>query len=124
MKNSRDIALIIMFAVLLFIFMALVGQVPNLITGIQGIGYAFTIIYSIIMTVSWLLYNGRRWCIFFQGLLMTILVFSFVPAWTLFTSIITILNMFIVDVFFNSLYKSFKRRDKLFRWIFFAGLAS
>ena len=58
MKNSRDLALVIMFAVLSFVFQALIGQVPSLITGVLGIGYAFTIVYSIIQSVAYLMYGG------------------------------------------------------------------
>jgi hypothetical protein len=109
-----------MFATLSFVFQILIGQVPNLITGIPGIGYAFTIVYSIIQTVTWLLYQGRRWRIFTQGLLTTTLVFLGIPSWTLFTSMVTISNMFIVDLVFNSFYEHFKRKNTLYRWIFLA----
>ena len=76
MISSRDLALIIVFAVLNFVFMLLIGQVPELITGVPGIGYVFTIVYSILQTVSWPLYKGRRWRIFAQGLLFSLLAFS------------------------------------------------
>jgi hypothetical protein len=64
LKASRDITLVIMFSVLELVFQALIGQVPGLITGIEGIGYAFTIFYSIIQSVAYLMYEGRRWRIF------------------------------------------------------------
>ena len=93
--------------------MILVGQVPNLISGIPGINYVFTIVYSIFQTVSWLMYEGRRWRIFGQGLLLALLALLFIPPWTLSVAMATILYMFIVDLIFNSVYGFFKRKNML-----------
>lgn len=116
MVSSRDLTLIIMFAVLAFVFMMLIGQVPELITGIPGIGYAFTVVYSIIQTVAWLMYEGRRWRIFAQGLLFSLLGFSFIPTWTRPTGMTIILNTLIVDSVFNSFYGFFEQKNKLLWW--------
>jgi hypothetical protein len=117
MKTSRDLALIVMFAVLTFVFQALIGQVPALITGVPGIGYAFTIVYSIIQSVAFLMYEGRRWRIFAQGLLFSLIAFPFIPTFTPPAAMAAILNSFIVDVVFNSLYGYFKKENRLFWWI-------
>jgi magnesium-transporting ATPase (P-type) len=118
MKNSRDLALLIMFAVLSFVFQALIGQVPSLIAGVPGIGYAFTIVYSIIQSVAYLMYGGRRWRIFAQTLLINSLaILPIIPNWTVPVAMASIVNSFIVDSVFNSLYGKFKRDDKLFWWI-------
>ena len=117
MKNSRDIALIIMFVALSFAFNELVGQLPTLITGIQGSAFVFTIVYSIIQSVAYLMYGGRRWRILTQALLLSLLYFLFIPSWTLPVAMATVTNMFIVDVVFNSLYGKFKRDNRLFWWI-------
>ena len=117
MKNSRDIALVIMFAALSFVFNLLIGQVPSLITGIPGIAYVFTIVYSIIQSVAYLMYGGRRWRILLQALLLSLLYFLFIPSWTLPVALATISNMLIVDIIFNSFYGKFKRDNTLFRWI-------
>jgi hypothetical protein len=116
-KNSRDIALVIMFAALSFVFNLLIGQVPSLITGIPGIAYVFTIVYSIIQSVAYLMYGGRRWRILLQALLLSLLYFLFIPSWTLPVALATISNMLIVDIIFNSFYGKFKRDNTLFRWI-------
>jgi hypothetical protein len=118
MKQSRDITLIVMFAVLTFVFQALIGQIPNLITGIPGIGYVFTIVYSIIQSVAFLMYEGRRWRIFAQGLLFSLIAFPIIPTFTLPAAMAAILNSFLVDIVFNSFYESFKKKNMLFRWIF------
>ena len=117
MKKSRDIALIVMFAVLTFVFQALIGQVPNLITGIPGIGYAFTIVYSILQSVAFLMYEGRRWRIFAQGLLFCLIAFPLIPTFTLPAALAAIINSFIADVVFNSFYGHFKKENRLFWWI-------
>jgi hypothetical protein len=117
MKKSRDLALIVMFAVLTFVFQALIGQVPNLVTGIPGIGYAFTIVYSIIQSVAFLLYEGRRWRIFAQGLLFSLIAFPLIPTFTPPAAMAAILNSFIVDVVFNSFYGYFRKENRLFWWI-------
>ena len=117
MKNSRDIALIIVFAALSFVFKSLIGQVPGLITGIRGIDYVFTIVYSVIQSVAYLMYEGRRWRIFAQGLLISLIYLLFIPTWALSVTMATISNTFIVDIIFNSLYGKFKRGNGLFWWI-------
>jgi len=94
----------------------LIGQVPNLITGIPGISYVFTIVYSILQTVSWLMYEGRKWRIFAQGLLLAFLALLFIPPWTLPVALATIINMFIVDLIFNIFYGFFKKNKKL-NWL-------
>lgn len=117
MKNSRDVALIIMFAALSFVFNASIGQLPSLITGNPGMGYIFTIVYSIIQSVAYLMYEGRRWRIFAQALLLNLIYLLFIPTWTPPVAMATITNMLIVDIIFNSLYGSWKSNNRLFMWI-------
>ena len=117
MKNSRDVALIAMFAALSFVFNVLIGQLPSLITGLAGLGYVFTIVYSIIQSVAYLMYGGRRWRILAQALLLNLLYFLFIPSWTLPVTMATITNMFFVDLIFNSFHGRFKINSRLFRWI-------
>jgi len=117
MKNSRDVSLIVMFSALSFVFNVLIGQLPSLITGLAGTSYVFTIVYSIIQSVAYLMYGGRRWRILAQALLLNLLYFLFIPSWTLPVAMATITNMFIVDLIFNSLHGKFKRDNRLFWWI-------
>jgi hypothetical protein len=108
-----------MFAVLNFVFGFLIGQVPRLITGIPGIGYAFTVVYSITITVSFLMYEGRRWRMFAQGLLFTLLSLSTAHSDILAAVISSTISVFALDLVFNSAYGSFKKRDKLASWSIF-----
>jgi len=114
--SSRDLAIIITFAVLNFVFGFLIGQVPRLITGIPGIGYAFTVVYSITITVSFLMYEGRRWRMFAQGMLYTLLSLSTAYSEVVPALISSTLCVFALDLVFNSIYSSFKKRKKLGRW--------
>ena len=117
MINSRDLAVIIVFSVLTIIFMFLIGQIPELITGIPGMAYIFTIVYSINQTVSWLMYEGRRWRILTQGLLVSLLGLLFIPTWTRPTAMATTINALIVDVVFNSLYGFFEKKKNHLWWV-------
>lgn len=106
-----------MLAVMGFVFMVLIGQVPSLITGIRGIAYAFDIVYSIIQSVSWLMFEGRRWRIVTQGLLLSLLALTVIPVWIPPVAIATIVNMFIVDLVFNSFHGFFERKKMLLQWL-------
>ena len=116
MENSRDITLIIMFVALSFAFKMLIGQLQTL-TGMHGSDFALTIVYSIIQSVAYLMYGGRRWRILVQALLLSLLYLLFIPSWTLPIAMATITNMLIVDLVFNSFYGKFKRDNRLFWWI-------
>jgi len=111
-KSSRDITLIVIFTVLIFVFRLLIDRGVGMIN-IPGFPYILPIFFSIIQSLAFLMYKGRRWRLFFQALLSTLLYITFInPAFRL-TEMVTILNMFIVDVVFNSFYGSFERKNKL-----------
>jgi hypothetical protein len=118
--SSSDLEVIITFALLNFVFGFLIGQVPRLIPGIPGIEYAFTIVYSITITVSFLMYEGRRWRIFAQGLLFTLLSLFTAHSDILATVISSIISLFALDLVFTSIYGFFKKRGKLVRWSVFS----
>jgi hypothetical protein len=114
--TSRDLALIAMFVALSFVFKELFGQIEAF-TGIPGSDFALTIVYSIIQSVAYLMYGGRRWRILAQALLINLLYLLFIPTWIPPVLMATILNWFIVDIVFNSFYGKFERDNRLFRWI-------
>jgi hypothetical protein len=126
MWSSRDISLIITFSALTLIFGVLIGRVPDLITGIAGIGYVFTIVYSISQSVLWSLFEGRRWRILVKVLIVRLIsLFLFTSgnlSYSIPPTLATILNSAIIDIFFNSFYSYFKRKNKLFWWIILAQL--
>jgi hypothetical protein len=116
-KSSRDITLIIMFAVIIIIFRFLIGRFVGMIA-IPGFIYALSIFYSVVQSVSFLTYRGRRWRFFAQGLLSTLLFFVFINPTFRPNEMAILLNFFIVDVVFNSFYGSFERKNKLL-WLTF-----
>ena len=116
--DRRDLTLIIMFAVLNFVFAVLIGQVPRLITGIPGIGYMLIIFYSITISVALLFYEGRRWRFLIQSILFAILTLSLgANSAALISKISLIINAFFLDAVFNSFYDSFKKRSNLIWWV-------
>ena len=126
MWSSRDISLIITFSAFTLVFGVLIGRVPDLITGIAGIGYVFTIVYSISQSVLWSLFEGRRWRILVKVLLVrliSLLLFtSGSLSYVIPPTLATLLNSAIIDIFFNSFYNYFKRKNKLLWWIILAQL--
>jgi len=116
MWSSRDVALVIMFAVLSFTNFAIVLQTFSSLTGISGIVYGVDIVGATLGTVGFLMFEGRRWRRTVLGLLIFFLSLSLNlggGAFNVITRIPIILKMFIGDVVFNSFYGNFKRRDKL-----------
>jgi len=108
-----------MFAVLNFVFLTLVAQVPYVITGIPGIGWAFSIFYNITFSFALLYYKGKRWLFFLQGVLfqlLTLVLPSSITSDILVAKIPFIINVFILDVIFNSLYGFFKKRNNMVWW--------
>lgn len=117
--DTKDLAATIMFAVLGFVFLVLIAQVPYLITGLPGVGYVFNIFYNIIYSFSLLYYKGKRWLFLLQGIIFQLLTLvipgSFAPN-ILVAKIPFLINVFILDVVFNSLYGFFRKNNNLVWW--------
>lgn len=116
MKNTKDLALIIVFAVLNFTIMLITNQITNLLHVI-GLSYVFTILYAINASVAWLMYRGRRWRILGQAVLFNILASTFIPSRAIALGIAGILNALAADLIFNSFHGYFESRNKLLWWI-------
>jgi hypothetical protein len=112
MKISRDITLIMMFAVLIFVFRLLIDRGVGMIN-IPGFAYILSIFFSVIYSLFFLMCKGRRWRLFLQALLSTLLYTIFINTSFHPTEMATLLNLFIADVVFNSLYGRFERKNKL-----------
>jgi hypothetical protein len=115
--RSKDVAFIVFFSVLTFINFSTLVQFLVAAIPIPGIIYCIDIGGAIIFGVSFLMYEGRRWRVLAQGLL--ILAFGFYSsyggnaAFYLITLFPWVLRLLIADVVFNSLYGRFKERGKL-----------
>jgi hypothetical protein len=116
MKKSREITLIVMFAVIIVIFRLLIGRIVGLIAippfG-ESTGYLLSIFYSIIHSLAFLTYKGKRWRLFSQALLSTLLYLLFVNPALSPIEMATVTNLFIVDVVFNTFYGIFEQKKKV-----------
>ena len=116
MWSSRDLTLVIIIAVVSFIYTTFVGQLGNLITGIQGLNHLFIVGHMIFISFGFLMYEGRRWRLFLQGVLAALLTLTTSLSGAPFdplSKIPMIITSFFGDLIFNSLYTFFKKRNRL-----------
>lgn len=116
MWSSRDLTLVILLAVASFAYTALIGQLAWLFTGIPASNLVFTIGHAVIISLSLLIYQGKRWRFFLQHVLFAILV---IPTYLQGTPFEILPRLGIVmhgiqaDILFNTIYGFFKERNKL-----------
>jgi len=118
MWNSRDIALVIVLGVVGLIQGVFVVQMGTLLTGLPGVNYFFSILLTIWISLSFLIFEGRRWRLFLTVLIfimLTIPTYVMGMPYDLSPRIPGILTILFVDVLFNSFYESFRKRGKLLR---------
>jgi hypothetical protein len=119
--STIDLSLVIVFATLLVVLNVFLSRIPETVSGIAGFGYLFSILYSITLSVAYLMYGGRRWRIIAQtslyALLYTALPFSSSPGGTIPPLLAGIVNAFTIDIVFNSFHGFFERRNKLQWWV-------
>ncbi|TRO54784.1 hypothetical protein E2P63_00645 [Candidatus Bathyarchaeota archaeon] len=119
MWSSKDVACIICMAALSFVSTVLVGQMATLITGLHGANYCLTIIYAILTGFSMLIYEGRRWRFLTQYSIFTLLI---IPThlsgspFALPTKFHFMLTAFVIDLLFNTFYKTARSRGKMMLW--------
>ena len=108
MWESRDIALVIILAVTSFIYTVFLGQLGNLFTGILGFNYLFIIGHAIIISFSFLIYEGRRWRFLLQSMIVALLTLPSFQSGAPFD--------LLARATFNSLYPYFCLRNKVVLW--------
>ena len=119
MWTSKDIAFITILSAVSFVYSMLIGQLGNLLTGIQGLNYLLTIGHAIFISFGFLAYEGRRWRFFLQT---TIVVLLFIPTYAAGKPFDVLARMplivvgFVCDLFLNSFYGHFKRNNKFLWW--------
>lgn len=124
MWNSRDVALVIITAVAVFVFTIFMFGVAGLLTGIMGANYIFTFGMAIVVSIVFLLFEGRRWRFFAHNTLVALLTLPTTlggPPYDIFPRLVLILVGFPADLIFNSVYKFFKRSNKLVWWSILSG---
>lgn len=117
--HTRDLTTIIIMAVLQFVISALFAQMGTVITGIPGTNFLFTILLAIPIAFSLLIYEGRRWRIFMQLALFSLLAIPTRIGGAPFDPIArlgSLATAFLIDLIANSLFGFFKKREKLVWW--------
>ena len=120
MQKTRDLILVVLFAVLSFVAWGTLGQLPVTLTGIVGISYAFLILHAIPQAVALMFFEGRRWRFFLMHALFALLS---LPTnlggapFDLTFRLPIIATGLIADIVVNSFYEMAKRKDRLKLWI-------
>lgn len=126
MWSSRDLAFVVMFTVLNFVYTVLVGQLAWLFSGIPGTNLLLIIGGVIINSFALLYFQGRRWRFMVYQMLFAILV---IPTYLLGVPFDVIARVPIVivgvlsDIIFNSYYGLFEKHNKLIWWVIINMLA-
>ncbi|MEJ2281082.1 MAG: hypothetical protein P8X97_04095 [Candidatus Bathyarchaeota archaeon] len=120
MWSSRDVAIIIVLAVVSFLYTVFVGQLGNLLTGVLGFNYFFFWGHAILIAFGLLIYEGRRWRFLTQGIIVALLTLPTYQSGLPFditARIPMVANSFLIDILFNSAYGYFKKKNRLLLWI-------
>ena len=124
MWNSKDLTLVILTAVVVFVFAVSFFQIAGLLTGILGANYIFTIGMALFVSLIFLLFEGRRWRFFLHNTIVALLTLPLNfggPPYDVFPRLVVIFTGFVADLIINSVYKFFKRSDKLVGWSILSG---
>ena len=108
MWKSRDLTLVILSAVVVFVFAVFFFQMAGLMTGILGANYMFTIGMALLVSLIFLLFEGRRWRFFFHNMLVALLSLPLNfggPPYDVFPRLVIIFTGFIADLILNTIRK-------------------
>ena len=98
------------------VFVVQMGQV---LTGLPGVNYLFYILISTWISLSFLMFEGKRFRAFLTVsifIVLTIPTYVMGRPYDIFPRIPGVLTILVADIVFNSFYKSYKKRDHLLRW--------
>jgi hypothetical protein len=117
--SSRDLALVIITAVVVFILSVTVFQLPRLLTGVGALNYITTVGMAFVISLTLLLFEGRRWRFLVHNTLVVILSlptnFVGVP-FDIFPRLVAFLAGFPVDIILNTYYNKFSDSNRLAWW--------
>ena len=119
MWSSRDISLVIITAVVAFVFQALIFGLPKTITGIPFSNSVTSIWGALTVSLAFLLFEGRRWRFSVHNILYVFLTFPtpFVgPPFDVPPRLVSILAGIIADLLLNLIYQKSKNSNKLLWW--------
>ena len=117
--KTRDLTSIIILAVLQFVISVLLAQMGTVITGIPGTNFLLTILLAIPLSFSLLIYEGRRWRIFIQLTLFSLLSIPTRIGGAPFDPIArlgSVAAALLIDLVANSFYGFFQKRENLKLW--------
>lgn len=125
MWKSKDVSLILLLAVLSFVYSMLIAQLPTLIVGVVGLNYIFIFGYGILIGLSFLIYKGKKWRFGFQTALLALLMiptFAMGTPFDVLARLPLIIGGFLSDFIFNSIYNYFCTKKRLKYWAILATL--
>lgn len=125
MWNSRELALVILIAVIGIAYSTLVYQTAQLITGIPGLNYLLIIGMAIWASLAFFIFEGKRWRFFLTAIilvLITIPTYVMGPAFEMGTRWPAMINAILIDVIANSFYGYFKNKNRVMIWGIFSTL--
>ena len=96
-----------------------------MVTGILGFNYFFVIGHAVIISLSFLIYQGRRWRFLVQSVIvafLTLPTFMTGQPYDVLSKWPSIAGALLVDLVFISLYPLFIRRKQLLLWAFLSVL--
>ena len=119
MWKSRDLAVVIILAVASFVYTFIIGQLPNLFTGVLGLNYIFYFGHAIFISFGFLMYEGRRWRFLLQTVLVSLLTLPTYMSGAPFDFLARspmIIGAFFTDLIVNSFYARFRNHNILIWW--------
>ena len=116
MWSSRELALVIVLAILGVLYGVFVLQLGRLLTSIPGLNYLLSVGVAIWISLSFLLFNGKRWRLLAT---VTIFVLLTIPTYVMGTPydlvarMPVILIILLIDIIFNSVYAKSRKKGIL-----------
>jgi len=119
MWKSRDVALVILFAVTSVVSVYLFGQLGWMFFRVPGSNMALIIGGVIINSIALLMFEGRRWRFLLMQIIFVILILPTYLVGTPFSilpRIPILINAIHADILYMSIYGFFKKRNQLKLW--------
>lgn len=118
--ECKDLSTVIFISVAGLIYVALISPLSTFVSGIPFFRYIFSIGNVVLISLALLLYAGKRWRFFLQGILISLLTLPIYGGTVNFNiiagAVMIIINSLHGDLLFNSYYSSFKKKNKLKLW--------
>lgn len=118
--DSKDLSTVIAISVAGLVYVIITNPFSTFVSGIPFFRYIFSIGNVILISLALLLYSGKRWRFFLQGILISLLtlpIYGGTPNFNMIVgALIIIINSLHGDLLFNTYYSVFKQKNKLKQW--------